>query len=426
MRTTSFARLALVPTVVLTLIVTAVSGQARAADDLSRYLDLPMVNRNAENGPGGVNPVLPDDRGALLTLLNQARDEHIAPPRYAALLFQYWLVDATDQAGIDLAGWNPRAGVFANYDNLIRSYTYYENFQLAHRELQWAGMGGEVGADFGGGLIDFQLAGDVFDFPGIAAAVHGIVTAASAAAGPQVIDSLPPGLLALDHAGRTITPDDVSFLIGLILVMQKNIFSDLMPMHDAYVTGGVPALEEFRAAGLFGDDIMNAWKDIASGDADRVADGNAALLHREQWTIVGSQWDELRAYKGDVGAAVGYLSTVAASPSVAGVEPPRDYHPVRYTYLDSAGAKQTLTVPLPDWNWADFDQRWSYINDQLLPKYKWQVDNDWPALAAVLRTPYSQQMLTHQPIADLGAYLQSIQQITRITPAAPDTPLGAG
>lgn len=86
----------------------------------------------------------------------------------------------------------------------------------------------------------------------------------------------------------------------MILVMQKNIFSDLMPMHQAYVDEGLSALEEMQRAGLFGHDVLDAWRDVASGDPDRIAQGNAALLQREQGVIIRDQWDRVRAYKGDV------------------------------------------------------------------------------------------------------------------------------
>ncbi|NUS42680.1 MAG: hypothetical protein HOQ24_03140 [Mycobacteriaceae bacterium] len=401
-------------------------GPARAdAAGLAHYLDVPLTNRHAAAGPGGVDPRLPYDRAELRSLLNRARAEHIPPKRYAALLFQYWLVDTTDKAGIDLRGWNPRTGVAANRSNLVKSYTYYEALQLGHRELQWAGMGGQVGADFGGGLIDFELMTGLYSVPGVADAARAIVDAAVRAVGPQVLGSLPRGLVALADAGGRITPDDLRYIIGMILVMQKNIFSDLMPMHDAYLAGGIAALTEFRDAGLFGNDILNAWKDIASHRADRVARGNATLLRREQYTIVGPQWNAVRAYKGAVGEAVCYLSTVGGNPSVAGVVPPRAYHPVEYTFLDAAGRKQTLTLPLPNWNWSVFPARWDYITHELLPKYAYQVNNDWPALSAELHKPYELQLESHRPLANIPGLMQSALQTMKVTPAQPDTPLGA-
>ena len=44
----------------------------------------------------------------------------------------------------------------ANRSVLIKSYRYYENFSSPPRAAV-GGMGGQVGADFGGGLVDFEL-----------------------------------------------------------------------------------------------------------------------------------------------------------------------------------------------------------------------------------------------------------------------------
>ncbi|MFF2553815.1 hypothetical protein ACFVUS_22650 [Nocardia sp. NPDC058058] len=393
-----------------------------SASEVDRYLDLPLINRDAAAGPGGVHPDLPYDGPELGRLLEQARAQDVPPQRYAALLYQYWLVDATGKAGIDLRAWNPRDGVRANRDNLIRSYRYYEDLQLAHRELQWAGMGGQVGADFGGGLIDFELMGsDLYGLPGLSESAGAVLAAVQRAAGPQAVERLPAGLRALAAAAPRITPEDVDHVIAAILVMQKNIFSDLMPMHDAYVTGGLPALQEFQAAGLFGDDIMAAWRDVASGNGARVAAGNRALLRREQQWAIARQWDEVRSYKGDVGEAITYLSGAAGSPSVAGVVPPRQFHPIRISFTAADGTPALLTLPLPEWNWSVLDSRWEYITDELLPKYRDQVENNWPALEATMRTPYEVQMESKRPLLNIPQLLDSAVRQLQVTPASPVT-----
>lgn len=392
------------------------SAGPATASEVDRYLDLPLTNRDASQAPGGVNAALPYDHDELGRLLDEARAQGISPARYAALLYQYWLVDATGKAGIDLAAWNPRTGVQANRENLIKSYRYYEDLQLAHRELQWAGMGGQVGADFGGGLIDFELMGsDIYGLPGLSESARSVMGAVQQAAGPAAVAQLPSGLRALAAAGPNITPDDVRYIIGMILVMQKNIFSDLMPMHDAYVTAGLPALEEFRAAGLFGDDILGAWRDVASGDGDRIATGNGVLLRREQQWAIGRQWDEVRSYKGDVGEAITYASGAAGSPSVAGVTPPREFHPVRIPFTGADGRGALLTLPLPDWNWAVLDSRWDYITTELLPKYRYQVENNWPALEATMNTPYEVQMESHRPLLNIPQLLESAARDLQVT-----------
>ncbi|MDH6284200.1 hypothetical protein [Prescottella agglutinans] len=386
-----------------------------AEPNVDHYLNLPMINRDAAHGPGGVNPALPTDRATLARILEEARASGAAPREYQALLFQYWLVEATDVAGIDLAEWDPRAGVAVNRENLVKSYRLYEDLQLSRRELQWAGMGGMVGADFGGGLIDFDLMTTAYDLPQLQESARAVVAAATDVAGPGIVDSLPDGLRALADAGSEITSEDLHFILGMIMVMQKNIFSDLMPMHRGYVTGGLPALEEMRRAGLFGDDIMAAWRDIASGDPDRIARGNGALLQREQGVIIREQWDTVRNYKNTVGQAITYLSTVAGSPSVAGVLPPRSFRPIDVSTRLPDGRTATLTTPLPAWNWSVYAERWDYITTQLLPKYKNMVENDWPQLESELRVPYDTQLETHRPLLNVFQIMQSALNNTRVT-----------
>lgn len=407
--------LALAASAALTLSLGAGVATAAPAAELAPFLDLPLVNRDAGQGPGGVHPALPYDKAQLRGLLDSAKDQGVEPSRYAALLLQYRLVDVTEAAGIDLASWNPRAGVQANRQNLVDSYSYYVGLQLGHRELQWAGMGGLVGADFGGGLIDFELMAGVYDFPGLAEAANGIVGQTVSALGPGALNLLPEGLRALARSGATITPEDLHHILGEILVMQKNIFSDLMPMHQAYVTEGLPALEEMHSAGLFDEPIMTAWRDVASGDPDRIAAGNGVLLQREQGAVIKAQWDGVRAYKGDVGEAVTYLSTVAASPSVAGVVPPRSFRPINISAKLADGRTGTLTTPLPSWNWSVFESRWDYITAQLLPKYKAMVENNWPTLEAELRQPYDDKLEGARPLRNIVPMMQSALDATKVT-----------
>lgn len=396
-------------------VASADPASGAVSQDLQQYLDLPLVNRDAAHGPGGVNPALPYDEAELGALLDQARSAGVAPTRYAALLYQYRLVDVSNAAGIDLAQWDPRAGAEANRQNLIHSYKYYENLQLQHRELQWAGMGGLVGGDFGGGLLDFELLTGVYQYPGLSQAANAVVSRVLEAGGHEAAEQLPEGLRALAEVGATVTPEDLHWVLGMILVMQKNIFSDLMPMHQAYVTEGLPALEEMERAGLFGADIMNAWRDVASGDPGRIADGNGVLLRREQYTVIGDQWDQVRGYKGAVGEAITYATTIAATPSVAGVVPPREFHPIEITRPLPDGRTATITTPLPDWNWSVFDERWEYINAQLLPKYKAMVEDDWPGLAAQLSRPYAEQLQRGRPLQHIPELLSSAAAATKVT-----------
>ena len=64
----------------------AATPHASASDRLDSVLNLPLVNRDASNGPGGVNPALPTDPMVLRSLLDEARSRSIAPSSYRALL----------------------------------------------------------------------------------------------------------------------------------------------------------------------------------------------------------------------------------------------------------------------------------------------------------------------------------------------------
>ncbi|WP_226995712.1 hypothetical protein [Gordonia phthalatica] len=394
--------------VAVALIASLLTAPAvQATPGVDRYLNLPLVNRDAAHGPGGINPVLPTDPKVLGALLDEARERGVAPTSYSALLLQYWLADTTTAAGIDLKSWNPRAGVTANRGNLGKSYQFYKNLQLRHRELQWAGMGGLVGADFGGGLLDFELATNVYEITRLAPVAHAIVGETNRTLGPVFVDRLPRGLRALARVGATITPADLRHVQASILVMQKNIFSDLMPMHRAYVKGRLPALREMTEAGLFPTDILRAWEQIATKTPDGIAAGNARLLRREQGEVINEQWDAVRAYRGDVGEAMTYASTLAGSPSVAGVLPLRSYKPLQLRGITPDHRTVSITVPLPSWNWSVFDERWDYITHQLLPKYRFQVENRWPDLRRELAIPSSQQIEQHRPIWNLLPMMQS-------------------
>lgn len=393
----------------------ATAAPAHAVGPLAQYLNLDTVNRDAAHGPGGIHPALPTDVPTLRKLVDEARADGLAPTSYRALLLQYWLASSTRSAGIDLKSWNPRAGVSANRGNLIKSYRYYEDLQLAHRELQWSGMAGMVGADFGGGLADFELATNVYDIARLQPIANAIVGETNRTLGPIFVDKLPSGLRALARVGAVISAQDLRHVQADILVMQKNIFTDLMPQHRAYIDGGLPALRELHDADLMSDDLLRAWEQISSKEPSNVAAGNARLLQREQGEVIKDQWDAVRAYKGDVGEALTYATTVAGSPSVAGVVPPRSFHSLQVTDRLPDGRTATLTLPLANWNWSVYAERWTYITEQLLPKYAYLVNNKWGSLRAQLSVPYETQFETHRPIWNVAPTLQSALDTMKVT-----------
>lgn len=393
-----------------------VAGPARAAD-LDPYLDLPLTNRYADHYGGGVNRALPTDLGRLSELVTEARASGLDAHRYAALLFQYRLVQATTEAGIDLTGWDPAKGFAATRADMIKSYRYYENFQIAHRNLQWAGMAGLVGADFGGGIADVVLAGDIYAIRGLQPLAARIIETATSVAGPGLIGVFPKGLQTLAYHADKITPADLTWFAERVLVMQKAIFTDLMPQHVAFVRDGLRGIDEFRRAGIIDDAVATAWQGIASGNPDRVAAGNATLLHREQFDVVGWQFDDVRNYReaDGVGAALTYAMTLVGSPSVAGVPALRDFIPFVYTTRLANGKTLTITTPIANWDWSVFDQRWRYVTTELLPRYRDLVDHRFADLVATMRVPYDTQFESHRPIFNIDKILSDAAAHTVVT-----------
>ncbi len=222
--------------------------RALAATGRSSFLD-PSQFPTAARGQGDPRPDAPGRRCA---------------PDYAELLQRYYLLTATEKARIYLDGWDPSQGADANLQKLIASYSYYGELLLANPDFQWAGMAAMIGPTFAGGMFDLQMLRQLSD----------VVSAPLDAAPDWLVDALLPGPLRdLAHLGQ-FTEEEFRFFETSLLQMQKDIFSDQMPMHEAYLASGMAGIEEMYDAGLIDSATYQAWGDIDSGDPSRVADGN--------------------------------------------------------------------------------------------------------------------------------------------------------
>lgn len=394
---------------------------AAASADHARYLDLPLSGADGESN-GGYNRSLPTDPDVLLPFLESARASGVSPTRYRALLLQYWLAVGARNAGIDLDDWDPSRGLAANEKNLENTFRHYTRLQLANDDFLWTGQGGLAGPSFAAGIMDVDIARvvmDVREARDIVAAMTGVV---GDAAGPA-FERLPADVRALLEVGPVITGADIAWFQQRVIAMSKHIFMDLIPMHEAYLAGGATAIAEFDAVGFLDDNARTAWAEIATGDADLVAAGNAKLLHREQHQSIGDQWDAVSGYKGAVGRSLTYLSTVAADPAIPGVRPPREISPLVIA-LDDAGARTApgagdaapgcrLQTPLPAFNWADRDARWEYIEGEMLPKYRWLKENDPARWRAALSAPMEWQIISQRAVLRLPQLLGSVASTTK-------------
>lgn len=401
----------------LLLVPTAVAGADPALDaTLDGYLDAPLSNENAESG-GGVVPSFSTDPDELGALLDRARAQGVAPSRYKALLQQFWLATATRKAGLDLNDWDPNRGLAANERNLANTFRYYERLQLENPDFLWTGQGGMAGPSFAAGIMDVDLGRAVLDVRSVRDAIAAIVGRLDAAAAPATAN-LPEDVRAVLEVGEVVTAEDIGHFQTQVIAMSKHIFMDLIPQHEAYLAGGLAAIDEYREAGLIDDDTHRAWRNIDTGDPDKVVEGNTDLLHREQYRSIGAQWDAARNYKGPVGRALTYLSTVAADPAIPGVVPPREADPLVLTAGDVTGAaadgpQWRLQTPLPAFNWSDRDARWTYITEQMLPKYRTLKETAPVLWRATLSKPMEQQIGDQRALARLPQMLLSMARTTR-------------
>ena len=255
--------------VVAALVLTSM-GATRA--DTVDYLDLPLSNGNGEQR-GGVHPDLPYDRAVLEAALNRHRAKGVAPTRFQALLWQYWIVRAAEDAGVTLADWDPQRGAEANRAVIFAVYDFYAKLYLQHPDtLRWMGFANIGAPAFAAGMLDFG------------------------------------------------TVPELRWFSSMLMSMQKHIFMDLGAMHAAYLHGGIKAVEEMRDAGIIDPDTTAAWAEPARAVM--------AFSSREQNLVIADQFDRMRSRLLPPGEVVTYAITVAGPMPVPGGKTPAQYRPL--------------------------------------------------------------------------------------------------
>lgn len=394
----------------LSLVLGAVlAPAAHASPAYADYLDLPAVNAEGEFG-GGLHPALPLSEPPLRAALTQARADGIAPSRYGTLLHQYWLVVSTGNAAIDLATWDPARGTAANAATFAQVYVNYFRIAAARPDFYWAGLAGIAGGSFASGFFDVGDIGTVLSVGGI----HELGTAVAdllRATPPELVAAIPADIAGLAANGPRLTAADLAWYQHRLMIMQKHIFTDLVPMHEAYLAEGMAAIDEMFAAGVIDDDVRTAWVGIDGGTAAGRADALVRMTDREQNHIVADQWDVTAAGRDGMGRVLTYVTTVAGKPAVPGVRAPGVYAPVTVR----AGGLG-LRMPLPDFNWADRDARWAYITADLVPRHL-DLAADMAHAVTVYAEPFPAKltrgrMLGRLPelIADLTSQWQVVHQ----------------
>jgi hypothetical protein len=254
---------------------------------------------------------------------------------YATMLALYQ--GETDlEAGVDRGNWDTGKSLADNIGNVRAVYDFYQFlYNSDPNEFQWAGLARLAGAEFFSGMEKAYVAAE---FP-------------------------PPGVIGLP--GAVVTQAAGRATEQFLLEGQKRIFSDLAWQHEAYLHGGIAAMDvlERKYGDQFNSDSVNGWRCIANGDVSR---GNLLLLKREQQVIVQPLYQES-----------GFDNYLLAQPlSVMAQSPVPE------------GGGGSFEQYLPGGNIGDFGQRWSYLANDTWPA--------WERLAAstasrLVNTPLDQR-----------------------------------
>jgi hypothetical protein len=262
-----------------------------------------------------------------LPRLNPFEDKELMRRAYEAVQrnqrersVQEWQQRAMAAAGIDPAKWDPSDGFESNKENIQKVYALYAQWYLQHPELKWAGMAKLAGGTVYGGLLELRE-----ERPGW-----------------SLRDITP--ILYYDKFKQHQMDKVERIFVG----MQKNIFMDLAWQHQAYVEGGLPALKAAYDRGDMSAANYEAWAKIASGDENARWEGNKTLLMREQSQILPPDYERIQDMWGG-GSITDKISENTVSPIPGGA-------PFQSLY--------------PDGDVTDFKDRWTWIEDHMLPEYK--------------------------------------------------------
>lgn len=348
------------------------------ADQVSDILADPAFREWVKNHPDAAKP-----------LLDAAYDAGKIPEEskfYSSFLQNYWQREALEQAGIDPADWDPSRGTEFNKDTITKVYEYYGQLFLNHPDLEWAGMANMIGPSFAGGFYDLnalkQLAGKL---------------------GP------------LSPLGSKLSQAEIKWYESKFLSMQQQIFNDQASMHEAYLHGGTAEIDRMARAGLLDDNGRNAWHAIDAGiqthNHDLIAQGNKALLYREQHDIIQDDYQDMYQHNGPVGAAVTYGLTVAGEPSIPEARAFGEVFPTEITVRDLLH-QATVTSGFPDGNIANFDDRWALIERDTLPAYTRLLDHDFSGAREIVASDFNIRLQENR--LDAGRITEIIDRTTDV------------
>lgn len=173
--------------------------------------------------------------------------------------------------------------------------------------------------------------------------------------------------------------------------MQRKIFVDLGWQLSAYDRGGIAEMRRLYAADQLDDRMIRAWENIASGDPERIKQGNLALTFREQHDILQPYYDQMLAHSG--GKAMTYLFGLTAGTPVPGSEKFSEYEAeTKPNEIKLPGGIDIRYQPLfPDGNVANYRDRWNWLSKEILPKYNKLLKDDPQGIKNTVDAPLGEK-----------------------------------
>jgi hypothetical protein len=319
---------------------------------------------------------------------------------------------ALDRAGIDADAWDPTLGLDHNAATVEAVYEYYADVYRNDTErLWWAGMAALIGPSFYGGFRDLDTFQDL------------LRTAEAVASVPALpMGPLPPGFDELVAFGSGEMADELTWYQDRLMRMQREIFFDMGPAHEAYLDGGIAMIER-----LYEDDphdfagpTIGAWRLLdegwRTGDTVLIAEGNRTLLLREQAAVIADGYDEMRD-RPVTGEAVTWAMTAVSAPSVPGARTFAEVFPLTLGASTEVGtpdhlplpflpdpplphvdveASIALETPFPDGNISRFDARWALIEADTLPVYVDLAEHHPEQVVEILETPVGERATEYE------------------------------
>ncbi len=335
-------------------------------------------------------------------------------------LIDFYQTMAYEFAGIE--NWDPEAGLEGQDANVQAAYDAYGTLYLSNPEdFYWMGLGNIVGPPLYGGFVDlYTMRAGLQD---------GSISAEEVA--EWIVDGIPGGSLvsetagALTGMGEQALAEELFWIEGTFLSMQKEIFDDMVWQHLAYSEGGIELMEQLLPDYESDPDqrllLVESWRAIENGDPSLAAN---LMVDREQNHTIQDDYTNIWNHSIVGSSLMTAMSFIAPNPVPGGDS---FFESVIAPRMDIYEAP---SIPLPDVPWIDVpfapesvplgpdvsvptgidltanianvDDRWQWISDDISPTYLDLVENDPGAVADLAATPQSERMDQWRTLPNIG------------------------